>query len=56
MQQEIVAINTESRPIALQVALLVPLLAGLIGILNAIRMRRLPDPKPSAAAEGVLGG
>ena len=56
VQDEIVAINTESRPIALQVALLVPLLAGLVGILNAIRMRRLPDPKPSPAAEGVLGG
>lgn len=56
VQDEIIAINTESRPIALQVALLIPLLAGLLGILNALRMRRLPDPKPSAAAEGVLGG
>lgn len=56
VQDEIVAINTESRPIALQVALCIPLLAGLLGMLNALRMRRLPDPKPSAAAEGVLGG
>lgn len=56
VQDEIIAINTESRPIALQVALLVPLLAGVLGILNAFRMRRQPDPKPSAAAEGMLGG
>ncbi|HEU4755102.1 MAG TPA: MFS transporter [Agromyces sp.] len=56
VQDEIIAINTESRPIALQVALCIPLLAGLLGILNALRMRRLPDPKPSTAAEGVLGG
>lgn len=56
VQDEIVAINTESRPIALQVALLIPLLAGVLGIFNALRMRRLPDPKPSEAAEGVLGG
>ncbi len=56
VQDEIIAINTESRPIALQVALLIPLLAGVLGLLNALRMRRLPDPKPSAAAEGVLGG
>jgi MFS family permease len=56
VQDEVIAINTESRPIALQVALLIPLLAGVLGILNALRMRRLPDPKPSAAADGVLGG
>jgi MFS family permease len=55
VQDEIIAINTESRPIALQIALCIPLLAGLLGMLNALRMRRLPDPKPSAAAEGVLG-
>jgi Na+/melibiose symporter-like transporter len=56
VQEEIVAINTEVRPIALQVALLIPILAGLLGAVDALRMRRLPDPKPSAAAEGsVLG-
>jgi MFS family permease len=55
VQDEIIAINTESRPIALQIALCIPLLAGLLGMLNALRMRRLPDPKPSAAAGGVLG-
>jgi EmrB/QacA subfamily drug resistance transporter len=56
IQDEIVRINTDARPPALQVALLVPLLAALIGLFAAYRMTRLPDPKPSAAAESVLGG
>ncbi len=56
VQDEIIAINTESRPPALQIALLVPILAGLLGILNALRMRRLPDPKPAATAEGTTLG
>ncbi len=38
---EIVRINTEARPRALQVALLVPLLAGLGGLFNSFRMVRL---------------
>ena len=56
VREEILVINEETRPIALQIALLVPLLAALLGLLNAFRMTRLPDPKPSAAAETVLGG
>jgi len=56
VHDEIVAINTDVRPLALQVALLVPILAGLLGAVNALRMRRLPDPVPSAAAEGTLLG
>ena len=52
VQEEVVRINTEARPIALQVALLVPLIAGLLGAGNALRMRRLPDPK-SSSVEGV---
>jgi EmrB/QacA subfamily drug resistance transporter len=56
VQEEIVEINTDARPIALQIALLVPLIAGLLGLLNGFRMTRLPDPEPSAAAETVLGG
>ncbi len=56
VQAEIVAINTDVRPIALQVALLVPIIAGLLGIANAVSMRRLPDPVPSAASEGSLLG
>jgi hypothetical protein len=54
IQDEIIRINTDARPRALQVALLVPLAAGLIGLFNAFRMRRLPDPVPSGAAEGML--
>jgi len=56
IQDEIIRINTEARPIALQVALLVPLLAGLVGFINSFRMMRLPDVTPSADIEGILGG
>jgi hypothetical protein len=55
VREEIVRINTEARPIALQVALLVPLLAGLAGTANSLRMTRLPDP-PSLGAAGVALG
>jgi EmrB/QacA subfamily drug resistance transporter len=56
VKAEIIHINTEARPRALQIALLVPLIASLLGLVNGFRMTRLPDPEPSAAAEGVLGG
>jgi EmrB/QacA subfamily drug resistance transporter len=56
IQDEIIRINTEARPLALQVALLVPLLAGLGGLVTAFRMRRQPEPRPSAAAEGLMLG
>jgi MFS family permease len=56
VQEEILRINTDARPIALQVALLIPLLAALLGLLNGFRMTRLPDPKPSSSTEGLLGG
>ena len=56
VQAEIIRINTDARPIALQIALLIPLLAGLLGLFNGFRMTRLPDPEPSAAAESVLAG
>jgi EmrB/QacA subfamily drug resistance transporter len=52
-QSEILRINTEARPLALQVALLVPLLAGLIGSVNAFRMVRLPDVAPSRTADTI---
>jgi len=55
VQAEIIRINTEARPISLQVAMLVPLLAGLLGLLFSFKMVRLPDVKPSAAAESVAG-
>ncbi len=53
VQDEIIRINTEARPIALQVALLIPILAGLIGLLISFRMTRLPDPKPSGSTDGI---
>ena len=56
VEAEIIRINTEARPLALQVALLVPLLAGLIGLFNSFRMMRLPDVKPSADLEGYSLG
>jgi EmrB/QacA subfamily drug resistance transporter len=54
IKQEITDINTDARPLALQVALLVPILAGGVGLLNGFRMMRRPDPKPSEAAEMAL--
>jgi MFS family permease len=56
VRKEIIHINTDSRPIALQIALAIPLLAALLGLLNGFRMTRLPDPEPSSAAEGMLVG
>ena len=55
VQNEILRINTESRPLALQVALLIPILAGLGGLLNSFRMVRVPDPPTSSSAETLLG-
>ena len=52
-QDEIIRINTEARHVALRVALLIPILAALLGLLNAFRMARLHDPAPSAAVEGL---
>jgi hypothetical protein len=55
-QAEIVRINTDARHISLQVALLVPILAGALGFVTSMRMRRLPDPEPSGSVEGTLLG
>jgi EmrB/QacA subfamily drug resistance transporter len=54
IQDEIIRINTEARPIALQVALLVPILAGLAGLLNGFRMMRRRDPAQTDVAEPAL--
>ena len=56
IQDEIIRINTDARPLALQVALLLPILAGLIGLLNSFRMMRLPDPKPIERRRGLGPG
>ena len=55
IQEEIIRINTDARSIALQMALIVPLLAALLGFVNSFRMVKLPDLAPSSAAEMVLG-
>jgi hypothetical protein len=36
--------------------MLVPVLACLLGFVNSFGMMRLPDFKPSEAAEGLVGG
>jgi EmrB/QacA subfamily drug resistance transporter len=54
IRAEIIRINTDARPLALQVALLIPILAGLLGLLNGFRMMRRPDPAASEGAEMAL--
>jgi len=56
IREEIISINTDARPRALQVALLVPLLAGVVGLFVSFRMVRLPDTAPSSSAEGLVVG
>jgi MFS family permease len=56
VQAEVIRINTDARPRALQVALLVPMIAAVLGLLNALRMMRLPDPSPSSSVEGMAFG
>ena len=56
VQAEVLRINSEARDISLQVALLVPVIAGAIGIMNSFRMMKLPDIKPSANIEGATLG
>ncbi len=52
---EMIRINTEARHLALQVALLIPILSGVVGILNGFRMRRLPDPVAAGSGDTLLG-
>jgi MFS family permease len=56
VKEEILRTNTDARPIALQIALLVPLVAALLGLLNGFRMTRIPDREPSGAAEAMVIG
>jgi MFS family permease len=53
VEAAVLEINDEARNRSLQVALLVPLLASLLGLGNSFRMLRLPDVKPSANLEGL---
>ena len=56
VQEEILRINTHARDLSLQVALLVSVLASLIGLLNSFRMMRLPDLSPSGSVEETTLG
>lgn len=56
VRAEIVRINTDARPLALQVALAIPILASLLGVWDSFRMMRAPEPEPSGSAEGVVLG
>jgi hypothetical protein len=53
VQAEIIAINDKARARSLQIAMLVPVLACLLGFVNAFRMVRLPDIEPSSSLEGL---
>jgi hypothetical protein len=53
VEAEVVAINEDARNLALQIALLVPLLGALLGLGNSFRMMRLPDQKPSSSLDGM---
>ncbi|HET9121231.1 MAG TPA: MFS transporter [Solirubrobacterales bacterium] len=53
-RDEIVSINDDARPEALQFGLLVPLVAAVLGLLASFPMMRLPDPVPSDAADRSL--
>lgn len=52
VQDEVLEINTDATNRSLQVALLVPIIAGLLGLFNAFRMVRLPEIEPQASVEG----
>jgi len=56
IRDEIVRINTAAGAVSLQVAMIVPALACLLGFFDSFRMMRLPDHTPSAAVDGLLGG
>ena len=50
-QDEISDINKDARPRSLQIALLVPFFAGMVGLVLSFRMVRLPVIEPAAALE-----
>lgn len=53
VEQEVLAINETARNRSLQIGLLVPLIACLLGLANSFRMLRLPDIKPASSLEGL---
>jgi hypothetical protein len=53
VEAAILEINDDARNLSLQVALAIPLLAALIGLVNSLRMMRLPDVVPAGPLEGT---
>ena len=53
VRDEIVRINTDVRPLALQMGLLVPVVSALVGTVLSFRMARLPDLRPRSDVEGL---
>lgn len=56
VQDEIIQINTEARHRSLQVALLIPIIAATLGLLNSLRMIHVPEPKALASTDGLALG
>ena len=56
VQAEIIRINTDARHVALQVALLIPIIAAAVGLVVSLRMMRLPDPVSSSGGEAMVLG
>jgi hypothetical protein len=56
VQEEVVRINTDATNRSLQVALLVPIIASLLGLFNSFRMMRMPEIEPRASIEGATLG
>ena len=56
VQAEIREINTDARDVSLADRLLVSVLASLIGLINSIRMGRLPEITPTASIEDTTLG
>jgi hypothetical protein len=53
VRAEVVRINTEVRPRALQVALMIPFLAALLGLVLSFKMSRTPVLTPTRSVEGL---
>jgi hypothetical protein len=53
VEAEILRINDDARNFSLQMALLIPLLAALLGLATSLRMMRLPDITPTTPLDGI---
>jgi MFS family permease len=51
VREAVLTVNTDATNLALQVGLLVPILAGLLGLFDSFRMIRLPDVAPQASGD-----